>query len=218
MTRLLVQAGEGSGVHAIFPAVRVGCGRILGNARVNAFGAVGKTVLAGTDAGIYVSDDDGRSWPQMGGVARRIVGLATVGKSVFAATHREGLFVSADEGWSWRSLGFPVKRLRSLLADRGRLFVGTEGDGVLVSGDEGRTWESGAAGLPAAAQIFALAAVGDRVFAGLYAKRAGDTASDGRFGSWRPGEISFGRGWRRGFSIPRIGGGRGCGRGWGCRR
>ena len=98
----------------------------MGNARVNAFGAVGKTVFAGADAGIYVSDDDGGRWRQMGGVARPMVGLATVGKSVFSATDWEGLFVCADERKSWQSLGLPVKGLRSLLADRGRLFMGKD--------------------------------------------------------------------------------------------
>ncbi|MCX6604115.1 MAG: hypothetical protein NTV52_11030 [Acidobacteria bacterium] len=63
-----------------------------------------------------------------------------------------------------------MKRLRSLLADRGRLLVGTEGEGVFVSGDAGRTWTGMAAGLPAQAQIFALTAVGETVFSGLYAK------------------------------------------------
>ena len=135
MTRLLslalrlVQASEGSGVHTIFRSTDRGRSWVragMGNARVDAFGAVGKTVFAGADAGIYVSDDDGGSGRQMGGVARRMVELATVEKSVFAATDREGLFVSADERKSWQSLGLPVKRLRSLLADRGRLFVGTD--------------------------------------------------------------------------------------------
>ncbi len=170
---LLVEAGEGAGVHAIFRSTDGGRSWVrtdMGDVRVNAFGAVAKTVLAGTDAGIYGSGDDGRSWRQVEGVTRRIVALATVGGRVFAATDREGLLVSADEGKSWQSLSLPVKRLRSLLADRGRLLVGTEGEGVFVSGDEGRNWTKMAAGLPAQAQIFALGAVGDRVFAGLYAK------------------------------------------------
>ena len=90
MTRLLslalrlVQASEGSGVHTIFRSTDRGRSWVradMGNARVNAFGAVGKTVFAGADAGIYVSDDDGGSGRQMGGVARRMVGLATVEKA-----------------------------------------------------------------------------------------------------------------------------------------
>ncbi|MCX6604116.1 MAG: hypothetical protein NTV52_11035 [Acidobacteria bacterium] len=102
---LLMRAAEGAGVHAVFRSTDGGRSWVrtdMGNVRVNAFGAVGKTVLAGTDAGIYVSGDDGRSWRQVVGATRRVVGLATVGERVFAATDREGFSFLRTRGGAGR--------------------------------------------------------------------------------------------------------------------
>lgn len=145
-----------------------------GDSRVNAFGALGGSVFAGTDAGVFMSRDEGRSWQSATGVAMasgRILCFATLEGSVYAGTDGRGILVSSDGGISWESnAGFPRVKVRSLLAHRGELYAGTDANGVLVSGDDGRSWRQQREGLPDGAQVFALAAVRGRLFAGLYAR------------------------------------------------
>jgi hypothetical protein len=50
------------------------------------------------------------------------------------------------------------------------LYAGTDADGVMISHDQAMTWISHNAGLPPLSQIFAMAIIGDTIFAGLYAK------------------------------------------------
>ena len=145
-----------------------------GDSRVNAFGALGESVFAGTDSGIFISRDEVRSWQPAMGIAMssgRILCFATIGGSVYAGTDGRGILVSSDGGISWESnAGFPRVKVRSLLAHRGELYAGTDANGVLVSGDGGRSWVRESKGLPDGAQVFALAALNGRVFAGLYAR------------------------------------------------
>ena len=136
-------------------------------ARVNALGAVGGALLAGTDKGMYVSRDRGRQWVGAGG--RRVLSLAVLGTAVYAGTAKDGVLVSRDEGRSWvRDFGYVGKTaVRSLAVLAGRVYAGTDAEGVLV-------WDGGwrvlGAGLPEKGQVFALTVSGGRVYAGLYAK------------------------------------------------
>jgi photosystem II stability/assembly factor-like uncharacterized protein len=143
-------------------------------ARVNALGAVGSAILAGTDAGLFVSPDMGRQWSPAGGdaaAARRILSLATLDGLAFAGTQRDGLLVSSDGGRHWgRAPGAGFQNIRALLAHEGQLYAGTDAAGVFVSADAGRSWRRIALGLPAGAQVFALAGTPGRVLAGLYSK------------------------------------------------
>ncbi len=136
------------------------------NARINALGASANAIFAGTDAGIFVSINEGRSW-RASGEARRILAFANLGRSVLAGTD-QGLLRHNGSGWT-AVANFPTQRVRSLLAVTDRLFVGTDAGEVLATHDEGQTWSSAGLGLPKPAQIFALASTGSGLFAALYA-------------------------------------------------
>jgi photosystem II stability/assembly factor-like uncharacterized protein len=142
-----------------------------GPARINAFGIAGDLIVAGTDAGIFTSADSARTWqPSANGGPGRVLSLATVGARFFAGADGSGLWVSGDQGQSWqRSTAFSGRKVRSLVAAGGKLFAGTDADGVFASVDGGETWRE-LPGLPANAQVFALAVVAGRTFAGLYSK------------------------------------------------
>lgn len=147
---------------------------LSGRARINALGRLGRTVFAGTDAGIFVSSDTGSSWRPAGGGAAagaRVLSLTASERSVFAGTERDGLLVSSDGGRSWaRSSGFPGRFVRSLVAHGGRVYAGTDAQGVYVTSDDGGSWRALTEGLPAGGQIFSMAEWRGRIFAGLYAK------------------------------------------------
>lgn len=142
--------------------------------RINAFGALDEKLFAGTDSGIYLSADEALGWRPARGTAMtsgRIISFATLGQNVFAGTDGRGLLMSADGGRSWvRNVAFPSLKARCLLAHAGKLYAGTDAEGVLVSNDDGQAWSALLEGLPARSQVFALAMVEDRLFAGLYSQ------------------------------------------------
>lgn len=162
--------------HAIYKSVDRGVtwaragGSFAGSPRINSFGTVGNRVFAGTDAGIYASDDEGGTWRKTP-VKARTISFATSGSTIYAGTHSAGLLASSDRGFSWHSIaGLASKNIRSLLAVGSRLIAGTDADGVMVSNDNGMTWAAHNAGLPQFRQVFSLARIGGTVLAGLYNK------------------------------------------------
>jgi photosystem II stability/assembly factor-like uncharacterized protein len=144
------------------------------SARINVFGVVRTAVLAGTDSGIYISHDQGFNWKSASGAATgsgRILSFATMGGSVYAGTDIGGVLVSSDGGVTWVvNVGAPFRKVRALLARDGALYAGTDAEGVFVSRDSGRSWVSISPGLPSGGQVFALAVLKGKVFAGLYSK------------------------------------------------
>jgi photosystem II stability/assembly factor-like uncharacterized protein len=166
--------------HAVFKSVDNGQTWVRADvglpvdSRINTFGSVEGTVLAGTDAGIYLSTDAGGTWQPTAGVAGssgRVICIATFGTTQFAGIDGAGLLVSNDAGRSWsRDSRFPREKVRCLLVHQGELLAGTDAGGILVTKDGGANWERRSNGLPSQAQIFALAGVGGRLFAGLYSK------------------------------------------------
>lgn len=111
-------------------------------------------VLAGGEAGLFLSGDDGATW-------RRVLDGAQVSDIAqsphnpaewMAATQDAGLWTSRDQGERWtRVPAFPPGVVYNIAYDAstpGRIAVAGWGFGVIVSVDGGRRWVSRAAGLP----------------------------------------------------------------------
>jgi photosystem II stability/assembly factor-like uncharacterized protein len=149
---------------------------LAGDARINAFSATGNSVVAGIDSGIFVSADSGRTWQRSnitGPNAARAVALAAVNNYLFAGSDRSVLS-SSDGGRTWlTNRSFPRQIVRSLLGVDGALYVGTDNMGVYKTrefGSSSNRWTQLLTGLPPNAQVLALAANGNILFAGLYPK------------------------------------------------
>jgi photosystem II stability/assembly factor-like uncharacterized protein len=162
--------------HAIYKSVDLGLAwakagaDLPGNPRILGFGATADRIFAGTDAGIYSSTDQGRTW-QKTSVTARASSFAASGATVYAGTQNAGLLASKDQGLHWSSVASLASRnIRSLLVAAGRLYAGTDAEGVMVSPGQGTTWMAHSAGLPPHSQIFSMALFDDTIFAGLYAK------------------------------------------------
>jgi hypothetical protein len=160
--------------------------------RINALAASPIRHFAGTDAGVFVSDESGASWRNatlIPGRSRRVLCLCVLGKILYAGTDGGGIVASTDDGASWERLdeGRDALKVRSLMQTGGILYAGLDAGGVLRSSNNGKTWESVSEGIPAGVQVFNLANLGGKVFASLYTKGLYGLGPNGR---WiRTGEV-----------------------------
>ena len=125
-------------------------------------------VYAGTDKGLYLSEDAGQSWKPLDSPlsSHCVWALATdpsESKVMFAGTGtptRAGIFRSIDGGKSWElrpmeiaeecpNVGIPrVTGIAIDPVDRRNIWVGLEVDGARHSRDRGETWASVNGGVP----------------------------------------------------------------------
>jgi photosystem II stability/assembly factor-like uncharacterized protein len=148
-------------------------------------------VLAGTESGVFVSDDGGASWsPFPGGDGpRAVTSLSTCSTGALYAGSATGVWRFDDGNTAWRGILDTHVHAVAVLGtgpDGDTLIAGMERDGAVRSEDGGRTWRSATAGL-LDATVLTLAVsppdVGDRVVlagtpSGIYVSR-----NDGK--AWR---------------------------------
>ena len=95
---------------------------------------------AGTDGGIYRSDDDGMSWNRLALLPVRFNILRTLvpvsPNTILTCTDR-GSFITRDAGSSWEPLPAGMKRIAR---DSSGVLCGLNEGSVLVSQDSGRSW------------------------------------------------------------------------------
>ncbi len=178
---VLVQDGDGWR--------RIGKG--LEGRDVLAIALVGGEVLAGTDAGLFVSDAASGQWRRIptlvGGIeiSPRVTELAVVGGSILAGTSQHGVLRSADGGATWTTapgtLGASVITLAAAPASPG-LVMAVTASTILRSDDAGETWSLVSGSLPGTHKLAFAPGNANVVFAatrnGLY--RSADQAR-----SWR---------------------------------
>ena len=103
-------------------------------------------LLAGTDSGVYLSHDTGKSWKNVASSGTRVwvVGIDPNHPSdLYAGTDGGGIQRSADSGATWThiSAGLPSQDIRALTFSLSQIAVGTD-NGVAVSAD-GVSWRAG---------------------------------------------------------------------------
>ena len=116
-----------------------------------------RKIVVGTENGLYVSTDGGRSWQPAGAAgfqAMRIEQSPHDASFWLAATQKGGVFRSTDGGLTFEATPRDPAAGRNLYdiafdpADARRIAVCGWGPGVLVSEDGGLTWNARNQGLP----------------------------------------------------------------------
>ena len=128
----------------------------------------GASVFAGTEAGVFLSTDNGTSWSaaSTGLTSSDILSLGASGTNLFAGTNGAGIFLSTDNGSLWNAVnsGLGELHVRAIASVAGEIFAGTDG-GVFRSTTGGSLWSAVDTGLTTA-QILSLSVSGTNLFAG----------------------------------------------------
>lgn len=126
---------------------------------------------AGTGNGVFRSGDDGQTWSaaNSGLQLKNISSFAGSGNDLFAGTYGDGIYLSSNGGTSWTSknTGLTSLYVSTLLRTPSGLFAGSA-DGIFFSSSNGNTWTLANNGIPSTYVAYALAQMGDTVYAGTY--------------------------------------------------
>lgn len=116
---------------------------------MSSLAVLGTNVFAGTNAGVYLTTNNGESWNPVnsGLTSTNITSLAVSDSNLFAGTGG-GVFLSTNNGTSWTAAnsGLADPLINSLVTDGTNLFAGTW-SGVYFSTNNGTSWNQSHSGL-----------------------------------------------------------------------
>lgn len=113
------------------------CRGMQGGDYINALAVSGKSFIAGTVYGLYVSRDNATSWVKM--FDDEIISLTANGTEVYAGA--EGVLHSVDEGLSWEEYRIPYSGSVTSLATIGSYVYAVAYGGLHMSTDKGVSWK-----------------------------------------------------------------------------
>ncbi|MCA9730198.1 MAG: hypothetical protein KC729_21115, partial [Candidatus Eisenbacteria bacterium] len=165
--------------------------------QVNDLDADGSTVLACFwGDGIYRSDDAGATWlPKKIGLpsgwGQYLFAVDGEGQHSLAGFLRDGALRSTDAGdlWIEPASGIAGTGITGMVVDAARLVVTVGGDRIFYTDDDGDTWESTQTGIPATAQVRAIATAATDLFVGT--QYEGVLRSKDQGGTWMPVNTGF---------------------------
>jgi len=98
---------------------------------------------AGSECGIYSSDDNGDNWQKNLTLIKDdiIHNIISLGNSLFACSNKSGIYTSSDNGLSWesRNNGLADSMVNSIISKDNTLFAAAN-SGVYYSSDFGLNW------------------------------------------------------------------------------
>lgn len=100
----------------------------------------GNTIIAGTYAGIFRSEDTGNSWtPSNQGFSATIVDEIAVNSGNILAGTANGLYISGKQG-NWINLNFNSSIIKKIAFSNQKIYAGTSENGVFLSVDSAKSW------------------------------------------------------------------------------
>ncbi len=152
----------------------------LGNLFINSLIISESYVYAGTNGGVYRSDDNGANWTQPDlGTLKAVNGLAfTPDRSaILAGTSFTGVNISKDNGQTWIPISLNLPEVSAnnyepvypvMAVSNTEFLCGSNSNGIYRSQDEGSSWQMANTGLIATRlSSFAITGTGDILAASL---------------------------------------------------
>ncbi|HEY6541185.1 MAG TPA: hypothetical protein VIZ18_09615, partial [Ktedonobacteraceae bacterium] len=129
-----------------------------------AFDNSGKKLYMASNAGIYLSTDDAKSWTNVAGLPQdaytSIAFDLNKAQSMYVGSEQHGVFASSDGGATWTAInnGLPANpTIHGLVfdSDAHQLWAATD-TGVYRSSDGGTSWQALNSGLPGGVTVYAV--------------------------------------------------------------
>jgi photosystem II stability/assembly factor-like uncharacterized protein len=109
------------------------------NKQVWALAVSGDNIFAGTNAGVYLSTNNGENWSLTSLNNQSGNALLVNGNNLFAGTNN-GIFLSTNNGLNWTQTGLSSGSVWALAVKNNYLFAGTSGSGIYISTNNGVNW------------------------------------------------------------------------------
>ena len=105
------------------------------------------TLYAGTNAGVYVSPNDGDTWYHITSLQKSVRAVVIIGERIYIGTAQNGVWYLADNGKSWMPInnGLENLEIRTLAAMGSTVFAGT-GNGPFRRRPSDNSWTPISAG------------------------------------------------------------------------
>lgn len=140
---------------------------MISNKHVQSIIFVDSVLIAGTNDGVFLSNNYGKSWKEIpNGIENlSINSLVAIDKNLFAATD-EGVYCSNNLGLSWTLYNEGIEGLDvQKLAIAGQNLIAGTSEGMYLSSDNGKHWRAINYGL-GNTFVYSLATMGKKLYAG----------------------------------------------------
>ncbi len=124
--------------------------------------ANGNNIFAGTNDGIFLSQDNGASWVNVGLLDTAILSLAVSSNNIFAGTYNDSMFLSLNNGTSWTK-SLSQNNIFTIAIKGSNIFAGNV-NGIFRSIDNGNSWLK----IDSTILTKSLAISGNNIFAGSF--------------------------------------------------
>ena len=155
--------------------------------RISTLIKISTYLVAGTDAGVFYSTDNGNNWTMSAGTSN--IGafcMVIKGVNLFMSTVGNGVYKSTTNGTTWTAVNNGITNItwmRSIAVKGNDLYAATDGYGIYKSSNDGGSWNTVNTGLPGSFySVSTLAVVGNNIIAGTYGAGVYKSINDG--GSW----------------------------------
>jgi len=141
--------------------------------RISTLIKISTYLVAGTDAGVFYSTDNGNNWTISAGTSSiGAFSMVIKGTNLFMSTVGNGVYKSTTNGTSWSAANTGITNItwmRSIVVKGSDLYAATDGYGIFKSTDDGAHWYTVNTGLPGTYySVSSLAVVGNNIIAGTY--------------------------------------------------
>lgn len=156
--------------------------------KINTLTKISTCLVAGTDAGVFYSTDNGNNWAISAGTSSiGVFCMVVKGTNLFMSTVGNGVYKSTTNGITWSAVNGGITNItwmRAIAVKGNDLYAATDGYGIYKSINDGAHWDTVNTGLPGHYySVSALAVDHDTILAGTYG--AGIYRLAGSSTTWR---------------------------------
>lgn len=116
----------------------------LSGTEVTAIFKYNNTLFAGTNNGLYKSQDDGNNWSKINSKipSGKITSITNLNNKLILSVYDKGIYISSDMGNTWieKNDSLKNKSILEVTTAKGNIYAASEGSGLYISSNNGDSW------------------------------------------------------------------------------